>query len=135
VSNYADKNGKERPAKSSNKVGKGYDAPFRGYINLNLSDEQKTAWLTWSEGSSFWVQLDAFVASGVNIAIKVDPRGQGFLASATQRSEASPNAGLVVTARGRDASVALSRVVYCLVLLGHKERWEDTQPLADPDRW
>ena len=132
---YEDKNGKERPAKREGKVGTGYDAPFRGYINLNLSDEQKADWLTWSATDSFWMQLDAFVSDGVNLAIKIDPKGSGFLASATQRREDSPNAGLVVTARGKDASIALSRVVFVLAVLGRKERWEDTQPLADPDRW
>ena len=135
MANYADKNGKERPVKNTGKVGKGYDAPFRGYINLMLTDEQKAHWLKWSETNAFWLQLDAFVSDGVNIAVKVDPKGTGFLASATQRSEASANAGLVVTARGKDASIALSRVVFVLSVLGRKERWEDTQPIADPDRW
>lgn len=135
MSGYADKNGKERPVKNTGKVGKGNDAPFRGYINLNLSDDQKTNWVKWSQGDAFWVQLDAFVASGVNLAVKIDPKGTGFIASATQRSEASPNAGLVVTARGKDASIAISRVVFMLCVLGLQERWEDTQPIADPDRW
>lgn len=135
MTGYADKNGKDRPAKSTGSLGKGYDAPFRGYINLNLTDEQKAAWAVWSESASFWVQLAAFVADGINLAVKIDPKGTGALASATQRSQASENAGLVVTARGSDAAVALSRVVYCLVVLGHKKRWEDTQPVADPDRW
>nr|CRY97681.1 hypothetical protein [uncultured prokaryote] len=132
---YEDKNGKERPTTRKSAVGTGYDAPFRGYINLVLTDEQKVKWVAWSATESFWEALAYHVSTGVNLAVKVDPKGTGFLASATQRSQASPNAGLVVTARGSDASVALSRVVYCLVLLGHKERWEDTQPLADPDRW
>jgi len=135
MASYADKNGKERPAARKSQVGKGYDAPFRGYINLNLSDEQKVLWVKWSESASFWEALAHHVADGVNTAVKVDPKGTGALASATQRREDSPNAGLVVTARGKDASIALSRLVYCLVLLGHKERWEDTQPVADPDRW
>lgn len=135
MANYADKNGKERPTKNQGKVGTGYDAPFRGYINLNLSDEQKVAWVAWSASESFWDALASFVADGINLAVKVDPKGSGALASATQRSEASKNAGLVVTARGQNGSIALSRLVYCLVILGHKERWEDTQPLANPDRW
>jgi len=135
MAGYADKNGKERPANRAGKVGKGYDAPFRGYINLVLTDEQKEGWVKWSESASFWEGLAHHVSDGVNLAVKIDPKGAGALASATQRREDSPNAGLVVTARGADASVALSRVVYCLVLLGHKERWEDTQPLANPDRW
>lgn len=135
MSGYADKNGKERSPRGKGALGKGYDAPFRGYINLNLSDEQKTAWEKWAESAAFWEQLAYHVQDGIHLAVKVDPKGTGFLASATQRREDSPNAGLVVTARGKSADIALSRCVYCLVVLGHKERWEDTQPLADPDRW
>jgi hypothetical protein len=75
------------------------------------------------------------VGDGVNLSLKLDPKGGGFLASATQRRADSPNAGLVVTARGRDAATAWGRCLFCLALLGHKERWEDTQPLANPDRW
>lgn len=135
MKSYADKNGKERSASGKGKVGAGNNAPFRGYINLNLSDEQKGQWAVWSEGGSFWDVLGYHVSDGVNLAVKIDPKGTGYLASATQRREDSPNAGLVVTARGQSPEVALSRVVYCLALLGHKERWEDTQPMADPDRW
>lgn len=127
--------GKEKPNRKQGAVGGGFDAVFRGYINLNLSDEQKQAFARWSEGSTLWDCMDYQVGTGVNLSIKIDPRGEGFLASATQRSEASPNAGLVVTARGRDARTAWGRVLYCLAILSEGERWEDTQPLANPDRW
>jgi hypothetical protein len=135
MNSYADKNGKDRPSKRTRKVGTGYDAEFRGYINLQLTDEQKLAYVKWAESSSLWEVLEASVSSGVNLSLKLDPKGHGCLASATQRAEASPNAGLVVTARGKDAGTAWGRVLFCLALLSHKDRWEDTQPLADPDLW
>jgi hypothetical protein len=116
-------------------VGSVYDAAFRGYINLNLSPEQKASFEAWSQGSSPWDVLEAQVADGVNIALKLDHKGGVFLASATQRRVGSPNAGLVVTARASEAGKALSRLLFCLVILSHQERWEDVQPLADPDRW
>jgi len=135
VANYSDKNGKESNRKRSSSVGGTDQAAFRGYINLVLTDENKKAWEKWSTSSSVWEQLEASVGAGVNLAVKRDPKGEGYLASATQRDSLSPNAGLVVTARGKEAGVAFTRVLYCLALLGHKERWEDTQPVADPDRW
>lgn len=132
---YADKNGKEKPARASKQVGGKHDAEFRGYINVQLDADQKAAYDKWSQSASLWEVLEASVASGVNLSLKLDPKGDGCLASATQRNPSSPNAGLVVTARGRDAGTAWGRVLYILALLGHKEKWEDTQPMADPDRW
>lgn len=135
MANYSDKNGKDKPTRSKAAVAGSYDAPFRGYVNLQLSDVDKAQWEKWSTSASVWEVLEASVADGIQISLKLDPKGQGYLASATQRRADSANAGLVVTARGRDAGVAFTRVLYCLAVLGRKERWEDTQPVADPDRW
>lgn len=111
------------------------DAAFRGYINLSLSDEEKAAWSVWSVTADVWDCLVAQVASGINVSVKREKGGENFVASATQRDATSPNAGLVVTARGRDAGIAFTRVLYCLVVLSRQESWEATQPMADPDRW
>jgi hypothetical protein len=132
---YADKNGKEKSVRTNRRVGAGYDAPFRGYINLNLSEGQKETYPAWAASASLWDTLEASVSDGVNVALKIDPKGEGFLASATQRREGSVNAGLVVTARGKDPGVAFGRLLFCLALLSHQESWEATQPMADPDRW
>lgn len=132
---YGSQNGVGKPAREQGAVGSGNDAPFRGYINLNLSDEQKELYTAWAQSSSLWEALEFNVSDGVNCALKYIPKEEIFLASATQRREASPNAGLVVTARGRDAATAWGRLFYCLTILSHKPKWEDTQPLANPDRW
>lgn len=132
---YADVDGKQKPARTPSGVGAGMDAQFRGYINLTLSDSDKAGYEKWSASASFWEALEYHVGDGVNLSLKRDPKSDGFLASATQRRVSSPNAGLVVTARGQDATTAWGRVLFCLTLLSKKERWEDTQPLADPDRW
>jgi len=122
-------------AAQSSVVGESYDAEFRGYINLDLTDDQKASWAKWAGSPDEAAWLESSVSDGVNLSLRIDPRSGGFLASATQRRVGSPNAGLCVTARAREAVSALSRVVYCLAILGEKERWEDTQPLANPDRW
>lgn len=116
-------------------VGSGGDAPFRGYINLNLTGEQKAAFAAWSQGEAAWNALEYHTSDGVNTSLKWVAKEGCFLASATQRRADSPNAGLVVTARGSGALLAFMRVLFCLDILSQGERWEDTQPLADPDRW
>src|SRR3954462_12338537 len=132
---YGSQNGVDKPTRKQDKVGSLDGADFRGYINLNLSDEQKEAYVLWAASGSFWEALEYNTGAGVNLSLKRDAKGGGFLASATQRDSNSPNAGLCVTARGKDATTAWGRVLYCLTILNRKARWEDTQPLANPDRW
>lgn len=121
--------------RKSKSVGEGYDAEFRGYINLELSPGEKDVYDEWATTAAYWAVLEAQVTDGVNLSLKFDPRKGGYLASGTQRRIGSENAGLVVTARARDAATALGRLLYVLAILGRSPRWEDTQPLADPDRW
>jgi hypothetical protein len=124
-----------RAKSGSGASGAADNAAFRGYINLSLSDAEKAEWAAWSTTPDVWECFNAQVASGINLAVKREKGGELFVASATQRDPTSPNAGLVVTARGRDAGIALTRVLWCLVVLSRSERWEDTQPVSDPDRW
>jgi hypothetical protein len=130
-----DTDGSDFSPRKPKSVGGTMDAQFRGYVNLNLSDDQKAGYEKWSTSASFWEALEFQVGEGVNLSLKLDPKGDGYLASATQRRAGSPNAGLVVTARGRDAATAWGRCLFCLTILSKHERWEETQPLANPDRW
>jgi hypothetical protein len=132
---YGEQNGKDKSARKLDKVAVRSDAPFRGYINVQLTPEEKLAWLSWSATSEVWDALSSQVSRGINCSVKLDPKGSNALASATQRDPASVNAGLCVTARGADAGVALSRVIFILGILDREESWEATQPIADPDRW
>lgn len=131
---YERKNGINKPTRKQATVGKD-SAVFRGYININLSPEQKEGYVLWASSASFWDALEHQVGDGINISLKREKGGEGFLATATQRRDDSPNAGLCVTARGRDAATAWGRVLFTLTILSKGDRWEDIQPMADPDRW
>lgn len=126
-----DPKGAPRTPKNSGKD----DAVFRGYINVDLTREQKEGYDAWASSSSFWEALEGQAARGVNLSVKRVPGEGTYIASGTQRDPTSPNAGLVVTARAGDAAKALGRLLFTLVILDHKPKWEDTQPMADPDRW
>jgi len=127
--------GKGDSAAKRGAVDKGDDAPFRGYINLNLTAEEKLAFAGWYTADVALSVLGVQVAGGVNVAVKPDPKGEGFLASATQRRRSSVNAGLCVTARAGSPELSLGRLTYILAILERSESWEETQPIADPDRW
>jgi hypothetical protein len=128
-------NGKRRSNAGASTATDGFDAPFRGYINLELTADEKDAFPAWVADGGLDPVVSAVVADGVNLSLKVDPKGTGFLASATQRRVSSVNAGLVVTARGKEPLVAWGRLIFTLAVLSRSERWEDTQPVANPDRW
>lgn len=127
--------GKGKKGTKAGGLGAGFNADFRGYINVDLTDAQKASFAEWSESASIWDVFGAAVDDGVNIAVKKDPKSDAYVASATQRRESSPNAGLCVTARAGEPVKAWLRLLFVLAYLGRHERWEDTQPMADPDRW
>lgn len=111
-----------------------YNAPFKGYINVNLSDEQKDRMPAWVDS----VEMDELVRfwciSGCVLSMKLDPKTGNYMASVTQRKEDSPNAGLAVTARAGHPVKALYRLLYVLDILGGGA-WQEQHPMADPDRW
>lgn len=131
----SDGDGGTKPAGKRGKVGGVDDAEFRGYLNVNLTAEQKGMYPAWAASSSYWEALQGFAESGVNLSLKRERKSGGFLASGTQRNPESVNAGLCVTARASNASDALGRLLFVLTGLSRSDRWEDVQPLADPDRW
>jgi len=116
-------------------VGEKYDAEFRGFINLDLPEEQRARFDVWVTTANAYDMFDVAVADGVVLSVKLDTKSDGYLASATQRRVASPNAGLVVTARAKTPQVALWRLVFCLYILSVDPSWEATQAIANPDRW
>lgn len=128
-------NGKNKPAGKSREMGKAEDAAFRGYINITLSSAEKEAYPAWATPETVFAVFSEAVAIGVNVSVKPDPKQVGFLASATQRDAGSVNAGLCVTARAGDAVTAFGRLMYILGILARSPSWEDTAPMANPDRW
>jgi hypothetical protein len=111
------------------------DAPFRAYVNVLLSDAQKEGYDEWAVSEFYWQTFDSMVADGVGLSVKREPKNGGFLASGTQRDPKSPNAGLVVTARGGSAATSLGRLLYTLSYLSTGDTWEAVVPIVATDRW
>lgn len=129
-----ERNHGENVGRKRGKTAEEYDAPFAGFVNVNLSPAQKAQFDVWRDGMDVDHLLDVYARDGVAFGLKIDARGGGFLASATQRRATSVNAGLVVTARSGEIGKALMRLLYELEFMGDK-RWVDVAQLADPDRW
>lgn len=132
---YANKDGVERKQKLVQTDMLSYDAPFVGYVNVELTDAQKEGYVKWADSASFWEAFAFHIGDGVNISIKWEAKNEVYLASGTQRRTTSVNAGLVVTARSQNPFHALGRLLFTLVFLSHKERWKDEGSTTTHDRW
>lgn len=124
-----------RDRKRGRAASKIWNAEFVGYINPELTEDEKETYDAWAASEGFWEALEAFPDDGINLSLKKEPKTGGFLASGTQRRPDSPNAGFVVTARGGAASTALGRLLFTLKILSHYEKWSERQKRPAADRW
>lgn len=126
--------GKARAARKRLPLGPDVEAPFRGFVNVNLTDAQKADFETWQSVVDVGAHLDHWCATGLVLSLKRDRNGGGFQGAATDRNPASVNAGLCVTMRGRSVYVALLRVLYVLdSVLG--QDWEAYLASQGEDKW
>lgn len=126
---------KQDRARASRAASNGNGADWRGYINVNLTAQQKREFDDWAHTDDTWLSLGEAVGSGCQLGLKFQQGETCFLASLTQRTPGHVNAGLCVTARAASADKALLRVLYLYRLLGSDDSWEKVTPAADPDRW
>jgi len=132
---FGDGASRKNKRSAAKKSGEEFGDDFKGWINVNLSDEEKETFGKWFEGAAFWENFVFFASDGCSLSVKPNTRDGGFLAVAVHRRVASPNYGLGVSARARTPDVALGRLIFVLTILNREESWEAVQPMADPDRW
>lgn len=93
---------------------KSYNAEFKGFVNVELSETDKATFGKWSEQVDFWQVVQFFIDDGNVFSLKVDQRSGGYSAAATQRRDDSVNAGLCINMRAGTAVKALMRLVFVL---------------------
>jgi hypothetical protein len=113
---------------------KRFKAEFRGYVNFDWNDAQKERFAVWALEFDFWSQLDAQTNKGRRIAVGFDAYHQCQVASCFERDVTSPNAGYICTARGVDASTAISRLLFLISEL-MPEEWIKPQQRSKSDQW
>jgi hypothetical protein len=108
--------------------------PFRGFVNVALTAEEKEDFTEWAAKQDLTELLADVCAANTNISLKVDEKNSCFACAATSRAVDSPNAGLCVNMRGGDPMTALWRLVYVLyeILPGD---WEALNAMRTGDVW
>lgn len=115
--------------KRTAKVGAGkkrFKVPFSEFrfVRIELTEQEKNSYRQLLESGEFdEIPLDEWLASSYKVSLSADGEGGGVVASITSVYSDSPNAGLVLTARGRSA-------VSALAVLTYKDRY-----LAGEDGW
>lgn len=101
-----------RDKRKSKGAGKVPFADIR-FVRIELLESERQEFRAQLASGEFDdISIDDFLDSGYKITFSNDPRGAGVICSATALQGDHPNAGLVLTGRGRDSATALAVVSF-----------------------
>lgn len=108
--NKSKKSGSSR-SPSFGKEGKPSKVPFSSirFVRIELSETERAEFKSLVESGEFeHLPLDVWCETGYKLSVSRDPNGNGCLATLTGQYTNMPNAGLVLSGRGRDAATAMA---------------------------
>jgi len=107
--------GKNPPVKSrkhSRPAGRVAFADMR-FVRIELLESEKEVFRALLDSGEFeQVSADDFIERGYKVTFTQDTRGGGALCTVSACAADHPNAGLMLTGRGRDAATAIAVVAY-----------------------
>lgn len=110
------------------------DAKFAGWVNVTLTDTQKSQFEDWTASENWGDYLAAHEQLGITHTIKWQPEENCFLAKAYMADPKHVSGGFAVTMRAKDPSTALARVVYVVeTILGTD--WKRYAVTKKPTDW
>lgn len=110
------------------------NAEWKGYINYEWSDAAKERFAVWLDETNIFDELDAHAAKGRKFTTGFDAYHKCMVATCFERDANSPNAGYIVTARGKTASIAQARLLY-LICEEMPVEWSKPAVNAPEDKW
>lgn len=134
---YSDINGRDKAGRGYRKSASGkdrYSADFTSFVNVSLSDHDKSEFETWSRTAALPEVMELQAQSGIKFGVGWDFKSGCGLATAMCRDTESVNTGRIVSARGADLNTALWRVVF-LVECYLGDDWALKGLVTDPNRW
>lgn len=123
----------KKPRKSTPKYQN--NTSFRGFVNVELTKEQRDAFSHWFDASLFWDAVHAFIMDGYKFSLKYEPKNETIACYMQTDNPDSPNSGLVLSMRHEFAWKAIARTVYVAdAVLG--EVWDAPQRVdRSSDDW
>lgn len=111
-----------------------WTATFDGYVNYEWTDADKEAFIIWTGENNFWDIRATQTNLGRKFSISFDPKQSCYIATCFERDAKSPNAGLCVSARGRELEMAEWRILFLVnSLMG--ANWKNGRERKGDDVW
>jgi len=111
-----------------------YTAEFKRFANVELNADDKERFIVWASANNFFEVMEKHASRGRTLNVKRDFKQQCYLATSLERDTLSPNAGVMVSARGRTPDMAQWRLLYILDSFFDGKQWESYVDISD-DKW
>ena len=111
-------------------------AKWVGFCNVYLSNEEKKQ-IKKEEFSPEWYFefIQGLADAGYKVSVTYSELGKFYSASVTGQYQERPNAGVCMSLKHSDLSVALTALWWCLQQAGLNEDWNVTYGVTDSNDW
>lgn len=102
----------ETNAAQSNHKPSTTDASFKGWVNVDLSPNDKEQFVEWQAHEDWGGIMNVHMTRGITYSVKYDADNECYLAKAFHADKEHVSGGYAVTMRARDGVTAFARCVY-----------------------
>jgi len=114
------------PVKKPSKKPPSANPDFRGFININLTDEDKSSIKSITyEPSDAFMDLDRLSDDGFKLTFSYDDYNRCYQVIAARKDRDNPDYGIMLAARGSTALKALRQWMYIQDRLIGESTWTD----------
>lgn len=128
--------GRKQPAKEGHVGSAKERVPFKGYVNVTITQEMKLELKELLErGYNLEERLEDVILDGYRLGVTFDHYHQSFAASLYCQNKDNGNAGWTLAARAGNARAAIVRLLY-LHLVHYEGEWGDGSTSGNAaDEW
>lgn len=121
------------PKSDSQRTGKGKQkVTWQGYVNLSLTDAQKSGFEAWAATADVWGdEIPRVLDSGYTVSLAHDDYSDSMIAGLYCINASDANAGWKLTAHGGEVETALVRLMYIHFVLLEGDWSQDFRPGLD----
>lgn len=101
-------------------------APFRGFLNINLTEEDKSTIKSTRYDTADWVlDLDKWIDNGFKFTFSYDDYSHCFQCIGARMDKSHVDAGILLSARGSTATKSFKQWIYIQTRLIGDNSWSE----------
>lgn len=111
-----------------------YSAEFIGFVNYEPTSDDREAFVAVNMDARFWEFYQLELDRGRKLGVSHDYANSSAVATLMERDKESPNAGLILSCRGKTGYTAMARLLFLsnFVLVNG---WRSKPLEIDDDQW